>query len=163
MFRPRLGFDALLRITEMAALQFVFYFFYMLVVMVLDYFAWLPYTNEQLVNFAVVQMWSNLGRIAAAGQFIGGVAAALVFSFLEGRHRNALDFISTIFGIHLLFISAVRYFPKSFVWWFCYVANWGVATLAAETISLRFEMQDINLDVVRPAVLERVKDSDALL
>jgi hypothetical protein len=71
--------------------------------------------------------------------------------------------MSTIFGIHLLFISAVRYFPKSVVWWFCYVVCWAAATLTAEAVSLRFEMQEINLDVVRPAVLERAKDADALL
>jgi len=147
----------------MAALQFVFYFFYLFVVMMLDYFLSLPYTHEQLLNFAVFQLSSTLGRIAAAGQLVGGIATAIVFAFLEGRHRNALDFISTTFGLHLLFISAVRYFPKSFSWWCCYIISWGLSTLAAESISLKFELQEINLDVIRPVVLDRVKDADALL
>jgi hypothetical protein len=37
-----------------------------------------------------------------------------------------------------------------------------MSELAIEYISLRFEMQEINLDVIRPVILERGKGADAL-
>jgi hypothetical protein len=163
MFRPRIGFDAFLRITEMIALQFMFYFIYFFVVMLLDDFYGVPYTHDQLFNYGIVHFSSTLGRIAIIGQFLGGLASAILFSFLEGRSRNALDFISTTFGLHLLVISVICYFPKSFFWWVSYLASWSVSLVVAESISMKFEMQDINLDVALPAILERVRDPDAHL
>jgi hypothetical protein len=160
MFRPRIAFDAILRITEMLALQFAFYFAYLFVVMLLDDFFGLSYTPDQLINFSLLQFSSPLGWIATFGQFLAGLASAVLFSFLEGRCRNALDFISTTFGVHLLIVSALCTFPKSATWWVSFLASWAVATLVAESLSIRFEMQDINLDVALPAILERSRDPD---
>jgi hypothetical protein len=76
-------------------------------ILILDCFANLSSTNEKLLNSSLFQFSSNLGRIAAIGQLTGGIAVAILFSFLEGRHRNALDFISATF---------INYFSRSFCW-----------------------------------------------
>jgi hypothetical protein len=163
MFRPNLGFDALLRIMQMIALQFTFYFVCLFVVMLLDYFSGLSYSNDQILNFALFHLSFPLGQIAILGPFFGGLASAVLFSFLEGRSRNALDFISTTFAVHLAIVSFLCSFPKSVIWWMSFVVSWAAATLLAERLSMKFELRDINLEVALPALLERLRDSDAHL
>jgi hypothetical protein len=163
MFRPNIGFDALLRITQMISLQFTFYFIYLFVVLLLDYFSGLSYSHDQILNFSLFDSSFALGRIAILGQFFGGLSSAILFSFLEGRSRNALDFISTTFAIHLVVVSILYYFPKSVIWWVSFLVSWGAATLLAERLSMKFELRDINLDVALPAVLERSRDPDGHL
>jgi hypothetical protein len=62
--------------------------------MAMDDDAHLPRANEQLLNSAVLQLSSNPARMATADHLLNRLAAALVFSFLEQRHRNALDFVA---------------------------------------------------------------------
>jgi uncharacterized RDD family membrane protein YckC len=163
MFRPRIPFDPTLRLAEMAAIQFAFYFIYLFTVMFMDYLLGLAFTADQLINFALYNISSPLGRIAIAGQFLGGVAAAVLFCLLETRARNALDFISTTYLVHLLIATVTCRFPRSLLWWLGSVASCAVSTIVAESLSSRLEMQDINLDIALPAVLERSRDPDAHL
>jgi hypothetical protein len=163
MFRARIPFDALLRILEMTALQFAFYFVYLLSVMLSDYFFGLSYTRAQLFDYSIFHFSSPLGRIALLGQFLGGLASAFLFVFLQGRPRQALDFISTTFCVHFVILTIVCYFPKSVFWWISYIACWGAATVVAESVSISFEMHDMNLAIALPAILERSRDLDAHL
>jgi hypothetical protein len=154
MFRPRLPFDPCHILLQILAFQFAFYLVYLLIVLAWDFVASISFTVDQLLNYSVFRFSTTLGRASAVGQFCGGIGVAVFFSILESRWKRALDCISTTFIIHLLIVSVVCYFPKSFCWWICYLVSCGGSVLFAEKMSLRFEMQDINLDIALPAFRE---------
>jgi hypothetical protein len=160
MFRPRTTFDPLLIVLQILALQSLFYLLYVLVVVILDFFFGIPFSHHQVLDYAVCRLFSRMGIVGIVGQIFAGLAVALLFVFLEGRSRKALDFISTTFVFHLLLCSFVVAFPLSFTWWLFYGLSWGLSTVLAEFVSQKYEMQDINLDVALPSLLDRMKESD---
>lgn len=147
MFRPRVAFDAPMILSEIIALQFCFYAVYVGVTALCDFMGSIPFSNQQILNAGAFTFWSNFGRFACIGHFMAGLVVALLFTFLEGRSRKAIDFIGTTFLLHLVIVIFSSSFPASFCWWICYCGTLISSIALAIWSSSRIEMRDISLDV----------------
>ena len=146
MFRAQLPFDPLLILLEIVVLQVVFYASFMMVVLVVDQVSGMPYSEEQLFNWAAVRFSSPVGCASIIGEVLAGFFTGLVYVLLEGRAKKALDFMATTFVVHLIVVSALSSLPKSWSWWLAYLATAMAGVFTAETVSLKLEMQPIVLD-----------------
>ena len=146
MFRQRFIFDPLFIILEITSLQFIFYSSYLLFVLILNYLSNVPFSLNQIYNYYIFTFSSSLGRSSIIGLICAGLASAILFSLIEGRSRKALDFISTTYFIHIFIITIIFKFPKSFIWWFTAFIGWSISTISAEFLSMKSELQEINLE-----------------
>jgi hypothetical protein len=146
MFRPRTPFDPLHIILEICAFQCVFYAASTLSILAMDFLSAIPFNSQQIFNAASFGIGTKVGRAAIVGELCGAMAAALAFSIIEGRTRKALDYMSTVFCIHILVSSLFSGFPSSFMWWVSSVIMLTISTVMAEFLSQRTELQEINLD-----------------
>lgn len=76
-------------------------------------------------------------------ELFAGVVSAFVFTKIDGKHRRAFDFITTIFFFHLFLCWIVWSFPKSCGWWFINLIIMLISYFVAYEVSLKHEMKDI--------------------
>ena len=143
MFRREVGFDSFLIICEILALQFCFYSVYYLMVWFLDFTMRVPFSEEQILNSEVADIWTGTGRIVILGQLGGGLAAAFLFVVLDGRPRKAPDFITTTFAVHLLLVSLHMEFPTALIWWLSFFLCWILSMHRAFSLSMHHEVQEM--------------------
>lgn len=150
MFRKRLEFDAFLIFSEICAILSTFYLAYITFIFVSDFILSVPFSIQQLTNYAVFQFSSKIGLISILGELFGGIISSLLFVFLEGKYRKSLDFVSTTFVLHLIIISCLCSFPRSFCWWFSTFISFFLSVFMAGRLSFGIEMQDINIEAIFP-------------
>lgn len=148
MFRKRIGFDALLIISEICAILSTFYLAYVLFVFIFDLILNIPFSTQQIINFFIFQFTTKIGLISIFGQLFGGIISSLLFVFLEGKVRKSLDFVSTTYVLHLIIISCLCSFPQSFCWWFSTIASLIISVYIAGKLSFGIEMQEINIGAI---------------
>ena len=145
MFKPRTPFDPLHIIFEICAFQFVFYAGFTFVVMILDYFGDFPFSFQQLFNASIYGL-GKYNRRSIIGSMFANICAGICFSFVEGRSKKALDYMTTVVGIHVFATTVFSGFPSNLVFWFFTLVFWITGTLIAEFISMKFELKEINLE-----------------
>jgi hypothetical protein len=104
---------------------------------------------------------TTLGRVTLLGELFASVTAAIVFYFVEGRHRKALDFIATSFAFHFLLTTFLCSFPRGLTWWVFFFVFLALSTIAAELLSLHSEMKDIDVNTTVPAGIAHSQRQDA--
>ena len=145
MFKPRVPFDPLHIVCEICAFQFVFYAAFTLVLLVLDYFGDYPFSSQQLFNGSIYGL-GKYNRRSLLGDLIANICCGISFAFVEGRSKKALDYMTTVFGIHILVSTVFSGFPTCFSFWFFSIVFWCTGTLIAEFLSMKLELRGINLD-----------------
>ncbi|KAK8860958.1 Integral membrane protein of the Golgi [Tritrichomonas musculus] len=130
-----------------------FYLSYVVFILIADCFFSLPFTIQSIINPSVFHFSTKMGWITILGELFGGIISSLIFVFLEGKFKKALDFISTTFIIHLIIITLLCEFPKNFCWWISTISSFLISTFTAGKISMNYEMQAINLDSIFPSAL----------
>lgn len=146
MFRPRTPFDPLHIVLEICAFQCVFYAVSTLAILIIDFLSGIPFNSQQIFNAAAFGISTKVGRSAIVGELCGAMAAALAFSIIEARTKKALDYMATVFGIHILVSSFFSGFPTSAIWWLSSLVILIISTITAEFLSQKTELQEINLD-----------------
>jgi len=146
MFRQRVQFDPMLIILEIISFQLIFYGFFMLFSLIFDFLSGVSFSTEQIFNYAVFGAKSQMGRSCMIGSLAGGMSVAVAFALVEGRSRKALDFIGTTYIIHIIVATVTSHFPKSMIWWLTHFVGWSISTILAEFLSMKNELQEINLD-----------------
>lgn len=154
MFRRKVPFDVFLIISQICAITTSFYLFFAIFVLIADILFQLPFTTQSIINPSIFNFFTKMGRIAIFGEFFGGIISSLLYVFLEGKFKKTLDFISTIFIIHLIVITFLCEFPKNFCWWLSTLASFVLSTIIAGKISMNYEMRAINLDSLFPSSLK---------
>ena len=153
MFRRKVPFDVILIISEICAITSSFYFSYVVFLLIADFLCQLPFTTQSIINPSIFNIFTKMGRISILGEFFGGIISSFLFVFLEGKFKKVLDFISTIFIIHLIIITFLCEFPKNICWWISTFSSFLLSTFVAGKISMNYEMQAINLDSLFPSAL----------
>lgn len=146
MFKPKVPFDPFYIILQILAMQCSFYCAYTFFLLLFDYLFDLPFNDSQIHNCLLITFKYKYGLITSASYVLAFVLLGIAFSFIVGKSRNALDFISTTFIIHLIFISIHTKFPTSISWWIFSIFLIIASTIIAISISLSYEMQSINVD-----------------
>lgn len=146
MIRPRTPFDPLHILTEICAFQFVLYAGQIFILLFLDFLSDIPFTLSQVFNPYVFCTTTKLGRICIISQIIGSLGTGFVYAAVEQRARKALDFMSTLYTIHLILVIVFVGFPTKIMWWIISFFGWAASTVCAEVVSTRFEVQDIRID-----------------
>lgn len=155
MFRRKVKFDVFLIISQICAITSSFYLSYIFFVLIADIVFSVPFTTQSIINPSVFNFFTKMGRITIFGEFFAGIISSLLFVFLEGKFKKALDFISTIYIIHLVFITLIGGFPNNFCWWISTFLSFVLSTFVAGKISMNYEMQAINLDSLFPSALKK--------
>lgn len=143
----------ILIISEILAITTLFYLSYLGYLLIFDFYLSIPFSHQQLLNPNVFRVSTNIGLLSISGEIFGGVISSLLFVFLEGKHRKALDFMSTTFIIHLLVVTFVCQFPTNLVWWVTTILSFIISSFFAGKISLNYELQEINLESIFPSAL----------
>ena len=146
MFKPRIPFDPFFIIMQICAMQCTFYALYTFIVLVLDFLFKLPFSEEQISNFYVIALSNKYYLISSFAYLLAFSLLGIAYYFIIGKSRNALDFISTTFILHVIFITIHSSFPIRLIWWIISVILVIISTIIAISISLTFEMQSINVD-----------------
>ncbi|EAY00900.1 hypothetical protein TVAG_266030 [Trichomonas vaginalis G3] len=98
-----------------------------------------------MFNPNIFSFRTGLGRISILSQMASSLCAGIVFAFVEQRHRKALDYMSTLYGVHIVLSGICCGIPTKFVWWIITFLGWAAATMSAEFISLRIESRAISI------------------
>ena len=146
MFRKRQQFNPLKICVEILTIQLCFYICYVLIAVSFDSIFKVRFSPSQLFDSTVFKIGTRAGKIAIGSMITSSLFGALVFVAIEGRHRRALDFMSTMMVIHVLICSIEYHFPSGAWWWVTCIASWILSTPFAELLSMKQELRDINLE-----------------
>ena len=145
MFKPRTPFDPMHIIFEICAFQCVYYAGFTIVVLILDYFSNYPFSFQQVFN-PNLYGFSKYNRRSVIGCLFASISSGVCFSFVEGRSKKALDYMSTVWGIHLAESIIFGDIPTNLSFWFFTIVSCIIGTLIAEFVSMKFELKEINLE-----------------
>ena len=146
MFRPSKDFSAFIVCYHIVAMLLAFYAGFFAVVALLDCIFNVPFSSQQIFNYRFFSFKFKIAIFAILGEFVGGFLSAVVFSHIEGRHRRALDFVSTTYITYLLATWASYGFPLSSLWWITIFLSMLLSFISARKISLHYELQDIAIE-----------------
>ncbi|KAK8805444.1 hypothetical protein WA158_002100 [Blastocystis sp. Blastoise] len=136
--------DPFLIVFQIAALQSWFYFFWTLahafVVFVLH-----------MVNYPIIDilfgdwfyMFEISGYIISVELFFSCNMIAVIAVNIVERSKKILDFISTMFIIHLLLCWYFHGIPDNWSWWIIFFVSFLYTTYTAETFCIHRELEDI--------------------
>lgn len=149
---------------QVAAIQTAFYCGDMWLLLMFDYVLGVPLRSRdgaesilwnQVFDHSTPSLNTSSGVIAIIAYYFSIlVLAPLVFTYLVGRSRRALDYLCTLLLVHFVLCAVHSGFPTSSMWWFMNCSG-GVATvLISEILSRRIEMREISVperDVENPS------------
>jgi len=104
--------------------------------------AWTPFA---VFDVAATSAFAASGWITILSLFFAGLALAIAVSFIVGRLRHSVDFVFTVFVVHLAACILVAGFPVSGSWWVACVASFLLSSSLGEYLCLKREMQEIAL------------------
>lgn len=146
MLRPPKNTDITSTVIKILILQFSFYIPFYLLVKINGFFQKSVSPISVIFNYAMMSPHNNKVTgifFSALYELASAVIAAIVFTKIEGKHRRAFDYISTIFIIHIFMCWIICAFPKSIFWWFINLVSMFTSYFVANKVSLKHEMKDI--------------------
>ncbi|CAJ0563309.1 unnamed protein product, partial [Mesorhabditis spiculigera] len=131
-------FDPTLLISQMVALQSVFYSAQSVSLMAYSLTGYQPSVSH---IFTIQPL-----RFTALVQLVAAVGVAVAISYLVQRTRQCLDFACTVHLFHLLLVCIYNAtFPTSLLWWLLQLVSVTICTVLGEYLCTRLESREIKL------------------
>jgi len=142
------GFDPLLIISQIVAMQSLMYLDLGLWMLVLNGLSGSPAAAIGLEHFfshRSIRLSSTGGWISIVAFFLNSLAGGCFLCVVVERAKKCLDFTATTHLIHLCCTVMYDGFPGSWEWWVVNCVSVVVMALLGEFLCMRREMQDIPL------------------
>jgi protein SYS1 len=143
-FRPQV-FDPLLTLTQIGAVQSIYYVSSTILLLGGSYFIEFPFLSlRSLFDADQLSLSTSAGKYLIALYFLNALVLSLSLTVLVRRSKLCLDFVGTCYFFHfILSWLFTLQFPLSVTWWTVQVLSAILATLLGEYLCLRGEMEAI--------------------
>lgn len=104
-------------------------------------------TIAYIFDWGTLHFSSKLGMLNWISHVVNAVAGAAALAWVVERAKKCLDFGSTCYLWHTIFVCWYSGWPQSFAWWLATAGGMLVMVLLGEWFCVRREMQDIPLSI----------------
>jgi len=138
--------DPWLLISQILAVQSVFYVTFGAWIAVMDYIGGSYHSLDQLFGYEALQVKQFHGRLIMMAYVLNALTGALGLWYVVKRTKLCLDFAATVHIFHLVTCWMYNtHFPTSLSWWLSNVVSIIIMTVVGEFLCMRTDMQEIPL------------------
>ncbi|XP_054765350.1 protein SYS1 homolog [Lytechinus pictus] len=142
--------DPMLLISQIIAMQSVFYVCFGIWLIMVDYILDHPKSLSQIFGYDCLDFSSSGGRMIVAVYVMNALTCAIGLWCIVQRTKQCTDFSVTMHFFH--FIACWMYnswIPSSMAWWFTNIGCIALTTVLGEYLCMRTELKDIPLTGAR--------------
>ncbi|XP_070575330.1 protein SYS1 homolog isoform X2 [Ptychodera flava] len=140
--------DPGLIISQMFAMQTVYYFFLGLWLVLVDLISSRTRSVDQLFNFEDLEFKSFNGKLIMIAFVLNSLTGAGGLWLIVQRTRQCLDFAATVHFYHLIICWVYNgSFPLTLSWWLVNIVCLALMTVLGEFLCMRSEMAAIPVSV----------------
>jgi protein SYS1 len=145
MLRAGNQWDPMLIISQIITLQCAFYVVLGIVLLVFSLFAAEALNLDQFFDYTSMSIKSPIGIATILAYPAACTLSTLLLIFIVERAKKCLDFVATLFIVHLVLCIVYSGFPMSLTWWITISISALIMTLLGEYLCMRHEMREIHL------------------
>lgn len=139
--------DPCLIISQIIAVQCVFYLFLAFWVILVDVSTGSTRSLGQFFHYEELQVLSAKGRVTMVAFCLNTLTGAGGLWVIVRRAKQCLDFAATAHLIHLIFCSVYAGFPKTWTWWLMNVVCMALMAVMGEFVCMKTELKAIPVSV----------------
>ncbi|XP_073234301.1 protein SYS1 homolog [Porites lutea] len=139
--------DPCLIISQIVAVQCVFYIFLALWILLVDFWTGSTRSLDQFFRAKELRFTTFKGKITIAAFCLNALTGAGGLWVIVRRAKQCLDFAATAHLIHLIVCTIYAGFPTSLTWWLLNLACMALMSVIGEFICMRTELKAIPVSV----------------
>mmetsp|Transcript_5830 Transcript_5830/g.9727 ORF Transcript_5830/g.9727 Transcript_5830/m.9727 type:complete len:212 (-) Transcript_5830:14-649(-) len=133
-------------IQKIFTLQLIFYVLVSLFLGLIGSIGGISYSLSLLFDSTKLSFGFGEGYIPIVSFILSSFPCAYMVSWLIKRAKKCLDYVSTIYIIHLLLCWLRHHFPWNWDWWIVNFCSFLIMAVLSEYLCIRKEMKVIRLD-----------------
>ncbi|XP_071176858.1 protein SYS1 homolog [Mytilus edulis] len=138
--------DPKLIISQIIALQCLFYATYIVFIYLLDIAGRFDASLDQIFTQIDLDLFEDTGRVNVIGFFLNSLTSAAGLWFIVKRTKLCLDFAFTVHFVHFCCCWVYSgHIPQTLSWWIINVIGLALMTVCGEFLCMRSEMKAIPL------------------
>ena len=145
-FYSREGFHPGNIIKRMGILQLLFYFIVSALLLLIGTINGSVYSLQLLFDSRTLSFGFGEGYIPIVSFILSSFPGAFMVSWVVKRAKKCLDYVSTIYIIHLALCWLNYHFPSNWDWWVVNFCSFLIMAVLSEYLCIRKEMNPIRLD-----------------
>eukprot|EP01084_Bolivina_argentea_P174617 302457_1 len=132
-------------IKRIAFLQLMFYLMVSILLGLIGTIAGTPYALPLLFDSTTLSFGFGEGYIPIVSFTLSSFPCSYIVSWIIKRAKKCLDYVSTIYIIHLI-LCWLNHFPSNWDWWVVNFCSFLIMAVLSEYLCIRKEMKVIKLD-----------------
>ncbi|XP_068721639.1 protein SYS1 homolog isoform X2 [Montipora capricornis] len=139
--------DPSLIISQIAAIQCVFYLFLAFWILLVDFWTGSTRSLDQFFRPKELEFSSFKGKVTMAAFCLNALTGAGGLWVIVRRAKQCLDFAATAHFIHLIICAIYSGFPSTLTWWLLNITCMALMAVIGEFACMRTELKAIPVSV----------------
>lgn len=139
--------DPCLIISQIAAIQCVFYLFLAFWILLVDFWTGSTRSLDQFFRPKELEFSSFKGKVTMAAFCLNALTGAGGLWVIVRRAKQCLDFAATAHFIHLIICAIYSGFPSTLTWWLLNITCMALMAVIGEFACMRTELKAIPVSV----------------